>query len=399
MVRDVVGTIATASANVEAMEVVAGVLYIRFRVASDSLRRLRSEVMRIPGVKRIDDIEKLPFEEDEARLVRRVMNHTDAVADISFGDLVFASDEMRRVVQMAKSVAQADIPVLICGESGTGKELLARALHSASQRRERRFVPVNCAALPDALMESEMFGYVEGAFTGSAKGGRPGLFEVADGGTLFLDEVGELNPVLQAKLLRALADGEIRRVGAPSTVHVDVRVIAATNRDLREMVHTGQFRKDLFYRLNVMPLFVPPLRERKADILPLAEHFLRKMESKLGRAYRLTASAQKRLLTYHFSGNVRELQNIVERACYLAQGSTIDEHHLWLEAPESPPTGVELGEGTLKEHVRRFELQLIEQAIQECGSLRAAARRLGVTHTTLSNKLRARGIDVEPSDG
>jgi transcriptional regulator of aroF, aroG, tyrA and aromatic amino acid transport len=399
MVRDVVGIIATASANVEAMEVVAGVLYIRFRVARHALRQLRSEVMRIPGVKRIEDIEKLPFEEDEARLVRRVMNHPDAASDLSFGDLVCVSDEMRRVVEMAKTVAQADMPVLICGESGTGKELLARALHNASLRRERRFVPVNCAAVPDALMESEMFGYVEGAFTGAVKGGRPGLFEVAEGGTLFLDEVGELNPVLQAKLLRALADGEVRRVGAASPVHVDVRVIAATNRDLRDMVNTGRFRKDLFYRLNVMPLYIPPLRERTADILPLAEHFLRKTERKLGRACRLAPTAQKRLLSYHFPGNVRELQNIVERACYLAEGGTIDEQHLWLEASESPSYRAELNGGTLKEHVRRFERRLIEQAIREFGSLRAAARRLGVTHTTLSNKLRSHGIDPEQPDG
>ncbi len=387
MVRDIVDAIASLNGDVEAMEVVAKVLYIRFRVPQASLQSVRERVLDVPSVHSVMDVEKLPFEADEARLVLRVMNQEDAQSDLSFANLVYQSKGMEQVVQMGKAAAQSPLPVLICGESGTGKELLARAVHNASARRGRRFVPVNCAAVPDVLMESEMFGYVDGAFTGAAKGGRPGLFEVADGGTLFLDEVGELNPTVQAKLLRALNDGEIRRVGATTAVHVDVRIIAATNRDIHQLVKTGQFREDLFYRLHVIPLFIPPLRERREDILPLARHFLEKMSRKLDRSLSLTAAAEQRLLTYDFPGNVRELQNLMERASYLTTGDSIDVTPLWLQ-PSETIHRVDNHTGTLKEQVRQFEQRVIEQALRECGSLRAAAKRLGVTHTTLSNKLR-----------
>jgi TyrR family helix-turn-helix protein len=388
MVRDIVGAIACLNGDVEAMEVVAKVLYIRFRVPHEAIHPVRERVLGVSGVQSVMDVEKLPFEADEARLVLRVMNQEDAQSDLSFANLVYQSKGMEQVVQMAKAAAHSPLPVLICGESGTGKELIARAVHNASGRRGRRFVPVNCAAIPDALMESEMFGYVDGAFSGAAKGGRPGLFEVADGGTLFLDEVGELNPTVQAKLLRALNDGEIRRVGATTAVHVDVRIIAATNRDIHQLVKTGQFREDLFYRLHVIPLFIPPLRERREDILPLARHFLEKMSRKLDRTLSLTAAAEQRLLTYDFPGNVRELQNLMERASYLVTDDPMDVPHLWLQPSSETKLQVVNDTGTLKEQVRQFEQRVIEQAVRECGSLRAAAKRLGVTHTTLSNKQR-----------
>lgn len=388
MVRDVGGAIATLSGNVEAMEVVANVLYIRFRIHAPALDELRSLVALVPGVKRLEVVQKLPFEEDEARLVRRMMNQDDAVSDLSFVHIVSASKAMQQVVELAKKAAKADMPVLIFGESGTGKELLARAIHNSSPRRDRRFVPVNCAAVPDALMESEMFGYADGAFTGAVKGGKPGMFEVADGGTLFLDEVGELPSALQAKLLRALAEGEIRRVGETRPIHVDVRIVAATNRDLTHMVNASQFRADLFYRLNGIPLYVPPLRERKEDILPMADHFLQHMVRKLEHVGHLTDRAKEQLLSYSFPGNVRELQNLMERACYLSGGEEIDVRHLWLHPVAPSPSYDSPSSGSLKEQVANYERQVIEQAVKEHGSLRAAAKHLGVTHTTLSNKLR-----------
>jgi len=394
MVRDVATVIAQFEGNLEAMEVVTGAVYLRFRVPYAVATALRDSVAAITGVENISSVDKLPFEADEQQLIRRIMQQEEVQTALTFSSLVVASPAMGRVIRMANTVAAADVPILISGESGTGKELLARAIHNASPRHVRRFVPINCAALPASLLESELFGYADGSFTGAKRGGRAGLFEVADGGTLFLDEIGEMEIALQAKLLRVLADGELRRVGSTSSRLVNVRIIAATNRDLSKMLKNGQFREDLFYRLNVIPLHIPPLRERRADILPLVERSLERMVRKLERSIQLTDGARQALLGYDYPGNVRELQNMMERACYLASAGEIEAHHLMLsqirslEAVQNELDGGHSSQLSLRKLVRDFEQQIIRDMVVQTGSLRLAAKQLGVTHSTLSNKLR-----------
>jgi transcriptional regulator with GAF, ATPase, and Fis domain len=311
---------------------------------------------------------------------------------------VAESDGMRRVAQQVQIVAPSDATVLIMGESGTGKEVVARAIHSASRRSERPLVRVNCGAVPESLFESEFFGHVRGAFTGAQKD-RAGRFELADGGTLFLDEVGEIPLALQPKLLRALQEGEFERVGDGRTRTVDVHIVAATNRDLRTEVDAGRFRQDLFYRLSVFPIELPPLRERRADVAPLAEHFLRAAAGRGAKTVRLSQAALQQLERHDWPGNVRELQNAIERALILA--------------PQGPLRFDGLGEGrggrsraavaAAPAAVRtRAELRVEERhnlvaALRSCGGKvfgkDGAAELLGMKPTTLASRLRVLGID------
>jgi DNA-binding NtrC family response regulator len=249
--------------------------------------------------------------EEENRRLRRAVDRTG-----SFGDLIGSSVAMREIFALIRKVADRRVNVLVTGESGTGKELVARTLHYAGARSDNPFVPINCTALPEGLMESELFGHVRGAFTGAVTSKR-GLFEEADGGTLFLDEIGDMSPGLQSKLLRVLQDGEIRPVGGNTSKPVNVRIIAATNRDLTKDIESGRFRKDLYYRLNVIPIEIPPLRDRRDDIPALAEAFLIKHGE--GRNYRLSGDGMERLCGYHWPGNARELENAIERAVALSE--------------------------------------------------------------------------------
>lgn len=388
MIRDIVAEVAAHDGDVEAMEVVAHVVYMRVRITHSQMPMIRSALRKIAGVKSLAVVDTLPFEADEQSLVKRVMQQesTDD-APLSFASLIYRSPVMQRIVSVAQAVAARDVPVLITGASGTGKELLARAIHHASGRNHKRFVAVNCAAIPETLLESELFGYADGAFTGAKRGGRLGLFELAHEGTLFLDEIGEMNPNVQAKLLRALSESEIRRVGDSESRQVNVRVLAATNRDLAAEVAAEQFRMDLFYRLNVIPMKLPPLRERKEDIVPLAIAYVDRMSRRLEHDFVLAEEAIEALLCYDFPGNVRELQNIIERACYLADSPVLQPEQFLL-APGSgaaEPLTEPLNE-LLKERVHAYERQLIEEAIANAGSLRAAAKRLGVSHATLVQK-------------
>ncbi|MGH7889631.1 MAG: sigma-54-dependent transcriptional regulator, partial [Thermodesulfobacteriota bacterium] len=231
-----------------------------------------------------------------------------------FAEIVFVSEKINEVVGFAQKVSEYKTTVLITGESGTGKELIARAIHASSPRKDKPFVAVNCAAIPETLLESELFGYVKGAFSG-ANNTKRGLFEEAHGGTLFLDEIGEFPNHLQSKLLRALQEDEIRRLGDTKTIKVDVRIIAATSRDLTKEVMRGSFREDLFYRLNILPIHIPPLRERKEDIAPLVEHFIDKYNEKLSRYIKgVSTDVMSKLRQYSWNGNVRELENVIERA-------------------------------------------------------------------------------------
>jgi DNA-binding NtrC family response regulator len=306
--------------------------------------------------------------------------------------LVASSAEMAQVLDLVERVAPTDATVLVRGESGTGKEIIAKALHQASNRAGGRFVAINCGALPEALLESEIFGHVKGAFTG-AGANKKGLFEEAHGGTLFLDEIGEMTSGLQVKLLRALQSGEVRPVGSTQCITVDARVVAATNRDLEPMIRQGLFREDLFYRLNVIPIVLPPLRERREDIPLMAEHFLARFAQRQGRVLRLTAGATDRLLRYAWPGNVRELENAMERLAILARHETIEPGDL----PPHIGAGLALGsapglaaEQTLADAERAHIIQILERYGWNHSR---AAEALGIGRTTLWRKLKDYGIE------
>ena len=300
--------------------------------------------------------------------------HAELVEARDFGEIVGRSPILLRVVEQLGQVADTTAPVLLLGETGTGKELLARALHAHSRRRARSFVAVNCAALPAALIESELFGHEKGAFTGATQA-KPGRFELADQGTLLLDEIGELEPALQAKLLRALEGGEIQRLGSTVTRKVDVRVVAATNRDLRRDVREGRFRSDLYYRLSVFPIEVPPLRDRREDIPLLVWHFIQSRQRALNRTItKIPRTVMAALQAYEWPGNVRELQNVLERAMIVSQGSILRiEETLGLTAPEQgsrrapPARGVPGGRRAGPHHPRSRSLPLDDRGARAGG--------------------------------
>ena len=300
------------------------------------------------------------------------------------------SPAFRSLIARAQRVAQTDADILIEAESGTGKELLARLIHSSSQRGSGPFVAVNCSAFPDNLLESELFGHVRGAFTG-ANNPKPGKFELADGGTLLLDEIGEMPLTLQPKLLRVLQEREIDRLGDTRTLSVDVRVIATTNRTLRALVDAGLFRADLYYRLHVVPLTIPPLRERQEDILPLAEFFLRKHESRAQRGmYRVSPELAAQLQSHNWPGNIRELENFMRRAMALTSGTTLGPQLLDARDVAQTDRAPSFKPGlTLQE----MERQLLEKTLEATGGNRTrAAELMGVSLRTIRNKIREYGL-------
>ncbi|TMB22093.1 MAG: AAA family ATPase [Deltaproteobacteria bacterium] len=330
------------------------------------------------------------------------MSVTNGAAE-SYSHLIGEHPLIQKITQLVRKVATTDATILIMGESGTGKELIARAVHALSPRVDRPFIPVNCGAIPAELLESEMFGHERGAFTG-AIGQRAGMFQLANGGTIFLDEVGEMSATLQVKLLRVLQDREIRPVGADRVFKVDVRVLAASNKDLAAEVEEGNFREDLFYRLQVIPIVMPPLRERRSDIPLLTSHFLEKHNRKRsGRPARIAEEAMVHLWEYDWPGNVRELENLLERLVILSEDGLIGVEHLppsmrsFISEKKIPrPT---LGEDglDLNTAVEEFENRLIEEALRRTkGNKQAAARLLGLKRTTLVAKLRRRrGTDAD----
>ena len=346
-----------------------------------------------------------PFKDSELLMrVQRALEKRRLLVDVGlFSDefreryqldaLVGRSAPMRELLTRLVRVAPTDVTVLITGESGTGKELIARAIHANSKRADRPFVPVNCAAIAETLLESELFGHVKGAFTGAVKL-RQGLLEEASGGTFFFDEIAETTPAFQAKLLRVIQEHEIRRVGDNASIPVDVRVIAATNQDLKIAINEKRFREDLYYRLNVVPLTAPPLRERKEDIPILAQHFLTRFNQRNGTRRTLTQGALQKMATYDYPGNVRELENIVEQAAALSHGDEIEVNDVYLEtrtsaALETPPSGVH----TLAQEVDHAEKRAIEAAINRNeGLLERVARELDVSTTTLWRKMKRLGL-------
>jgi len=284
--------------------------------------------------------------------------------------------------------------VLVRGESGTGKELVAQALHEKSPRAKKPFVKLNCAALPESIIESELFGHEKGAFTGAVSL-RRGRFEAAEGGTIFLDEIGDISMSTQVKLLRVLQEREFERVGGNSSIRADVRVIAATRRNLEEMMAEGSFREDLFYRLSIFPIFLPPLRERKCDILLLADHFIERYAGRLGvRPMRISSAAIDLLMSYHWPGNVRELENCIEHAVLLAKGQSIKAHHLPPTLQAKSPTE-RRDTSTLAQAVAALEQEMIVDALKDTGSNMAeAARRLGISERQMGLRVRKYGIDL-----
>jgi len=317
-------------------------------------------------------------------VVPRVLDHPAAGTHLR---IVGESVEWRRVLRDATQVAATDTTVLITGESGTGKEVVARFIHAASPRRHRPFVALNCAALPEQLLESELFGYERGAFT-SAHQAKPGQLELAAGGVLFLDEVTEMSLAAQAKFLRVLQEREFQRLGGTRLVKANIRVIAATNRDLHQAVARGAFREDLFYRLQVFDIAIPPLRDRRDDILPISEAMLQAISRSFGRPpAALTPGAREALRRHHWPGNVRELSNALERAAIRCDGSLIEAEHLALRPAERPR-----GEGS--SDLRSVERDLIVRVLEECRANKArAARRLGLTRTQLYSRIQKYGLE------
>jgi two-component system response regulator AtoC len=333
-------------------------------------------------------------EERERLREENIRLKAEAQRDYDLENIVAQSEAMRKVFDFIKKVARYKSSVLITGESGTGKELVARAIHYNSDRRDKPLISINCGAIPENLLESELFGHVKGAFTDAVKT-KKGLFEMAHQGTMFLDEVGELPQSLQVKLLRVLQDGEIRRVGDTASFQVDVSLIAATAKDLESEVKHGRFREDLYYRLNVLPIHLSPLRERKEDIPSLVEHFIELYNKKLGlRIKGASKQAMQRFLQYSWPGNVRELENIIERGMILAEKDTIGLEALPMHVQEgSQSTPVSSGL-SIKKGAREMEIRLIQEALNKTGGNRLqAARILEISHKALLYKLKEYGLE------
>ena len=310
-------------------------------------------------------------------------------------NIIGNSNAMRSVFLHIEQVAGGVTTVLIRGESGVGKELVARALHEQSPRKGRAFVKFNCAALPESMIESELFGHEKGAFT-SAIAMRKGRFEIADGGTIFLDEIGDVTPATQVKLLRVLQEKEFERVGGQVPIHSNVRIITATSRNLEAMAEQGTFRADLYYRLNVFPIYVPPLRERKSDLLLLADYFIEKFNTANGRQVRrISTAAIDLLMSYHWPGNVRELENCIERAVLLCHGPAIEAHHLPPTLQKKDPA--EQGPaGPLDAALSALEFELLVGELKNCdGNMAKAARNLGITERQIGLRVRRFGIDFK----
>jgi PAS domain S-box-containing protein len=348
----------------------------------------------------VDITDRVLMEQEQARLQAQNEYLLEEIRSAqNFGDIVGESPGLRKVMQQIQLVAPTDAAVLVTGESGTGKELVARAIHENSPRKGRPLIKVNCGAVPENLFESEFFGHMRGSFTGAVRD-KPGRFELADGGTLFLDEIGEIPLAMQAKLLRVLQEQEIERVGDTRTRKINVRIIAATNRDLKKEVEAGRFRQDLFYRLVVFPLDIPPLRERREDIAKLAAHFVRVTAKKMNRPPpRFTKAQAEQLTAHNWPGNIRELQNTVERAVILAQNGPLHFELPQTDSPRSTPAKIAPDEATsilTREDWKRKERESITAALKQSDGKvfgpGGAAELLNMKPTTLASRIKALGI-------
>ena len=323
--------------------------------------------------------------------IMRIKNQLNTDSD----EIVSYNLEMIRIKEMAIKIGAMDATVVITGESGTGKEVVANLIQKNSKRADKAFIKVNCAAIPETLFESEFFGYEKGTFTGANVNGKMGIFEMANGGTLFLDEIGELPLAMQSKVLRVIQEKEVRRIGGEENKPVDVRIIAATNRNLKKEMEKGNFRSDLYYRLFVVPINIPPLRQRKEDIAPLTNYFLNKFNAMYEVKKEISSEAIKAMEKYNWYGNVRELRNIIERLVVSVAGNTISAFQVEMCLKEdnfNNAEPVKNGENaTLDELIENYEKQIIIQAVEECGTLTAAAQKLNVNKSTISRKLKKYG--------
>jgi formate hydrogenlyase transcriptional activator len=372
--------------NRDGETVEAAVWISPLRSAADEINGALSVIVDLTDLRRA--------QEELARLrLENLYLQEESCADLKTHDMVGDSPALRKVLLSIEQVGRTDSTVLVTGETGTGKELVARAIHQRSNRRGRVLVRVNCAALPAGLIESELFGHEKGAFTG-ALGRKIGRFEMANGGTIFLDEIGELPLELQAKLLRVLQEGEFERIGGVETIQVDVRVIAATNRELEEALAKGRFREDLYYRLNVFPIRVPSLRERRADIPALARHFTMLFGTRMGKPFEsIAATTMEALCGYDWPGNVRELQNVIERAAIISRGGVL-ELGGWPPARRRCPD--QKATETLIEQERQIVLRALEQTRWRVSGQHGAARLLGLKASTLESRMKKMGI-VRPT--
>lgn len=380
VVHDTSEIILSHDANILTLEVLPNLMYFELELNNNS-KEYKKQLMRdLAYISNITEVEEVKY-----------INHKDSKND-PFSTILGDSTAIKKAKFRSKLAANSDSTILLLGESGTGKELFAKAIHMSSPRRRFPFYPVNCAALPETLLESELFGYEDGAFSGARKGGKPGLIEVANGSTIFFDEVGDLSLKTQAKLLRVLQERKVRRIGGYKEKSVDLRIIAATNKNLKEMVRKGEFREDLYFRLNVIPIKIPPLRERKTDIPLLVEHFLSHYSKSIKKPRKsITQQAMTLLKSYNYPGNVRELQNIIERAIILTPGKIIDANYLYFEDDKNF-SQMPITEKPLKAIVAQVEHKAITEALSRHDSIRQAAKALGISHPGLIKKMRKLNI-------
>lgn len=379
--------------------------------------KIKNEILGVLSVDKIFD-EKISFDEDlrvlnivatligqaislhkkfEEERRRREELTLELKGYFRFSNIIWVSDKMKDVISTCLKLARTRATVLLRGESGTGKELIAKAIHYESDRAKGPFVAINCAAIPDNLLEAELFGYEKGAFTGAIIS-KPGRFELADGGTIFLDEIGDLNSSLQAKLLRVLQEQVFERLGGTKSIKVDVRIIAATNRNLEEMVKKGLFRDDLYWRLNVIPVFIPPLRDRKEDIPVLAEHFLDRFNKEYGKKITLSPEAVDILTSYSWPGNVRELENTIERLIVLSENNIITAKDIPVHIKSENLRTIRFkSTDTLTKQLEEIERLSIEEALRKTGFNQAAAAKiLGITPRQIGYKIKKYGIKLAP---
>jgi PAS domain S-box-containing protein len=366
----------------------------KLMVTANPIFNEAGEIVRVVSIsKDITDLHKLEQElENTKELMEKYEKELSELRKVNLDhyQIVASSKAMQGLLQLAAKVATVDSTVFILGESGVGKEMVAKLIHGESKRKNGPFIKINCGAIPETLLESELFGYEKGAFTGANREGKPGLMELAHKGTLFLDEIGELPLNLQVKLLRVLQEQEIVRVGGVRPIKVDLRIITATNRDIEQMVEEGTFRRDLYYRLNVVPIYVPPLRERREDIPALVHHFLQRLSQKYSRSRQVTPEAMELLFNYSWPGNVRELENIIERVVVTSDSSQITVADLPVELQHGDRKTMKVvvnGIIPLKMATEAVEEQLIRRAMERYKSTYKAARALGINQSTVVRKV------------
>ncbi len=381
LAREVIGTL---SADLAAQDAA------RLSETAQVLEIVASLIANDAGTRRMAHIERERLEAENRRLLTQIQERFRPA------NMIGESAEMQSVFARVMQVAPSDTTVLIRGESGTGKELIAAAIHFHSRRAGKPFVKVNCSALSESLLESELFGHEKGAFTG-ALFKRVGRFEEAEGGTLFLDELGDFSPAIQVKLLRAIQEREFERVGSNKTQKADVRIVAATNRDLERAVSDGSFREDFYYRINVFPIALPPLREHRSDVPLLANHFIEKFAGRMGKPVnRISTSAINLLVSYHWPGNVRELENCIEHAVLLCTEGVIHGRHLPPTLQGPPAVAGRSADGGMKRQVEALERDLMLEALKRHrGNVSAAARELGITGRMVRYKIERLGVDYE----